>query len=54
MLKIKKFSKPFNNNKSVFSQYRRSIKNTMHEKGLKFAPVVQLAKLNLTYITVVK
>ena len=26
----------------------------MHKKGLKFAPVVELVKLNLTYITVVK
>ena len=26
----------------------------MHKKGLKFAPVVEFAKLKFTYITVVK
>ena len=32
----------------------RPIRNTMQKKGLKFAPVVELAKLNFTYITVLK
>ena len=32
----------------------RSIKLTMHKKGLKFAPVLELAKPNFTYITVLK
>ena len=41
MLKIKKFSK-------------LSIRHTMHKKGQKFAPVVELAKLNFTYITLLK
>ena len=26
----------------------------MHKKGIKFAPVVELAKANFTYITVLK
>ena len=26
----------------------------MHKKGLKFAPVLELVKLNFTYITVLK
>ena len=33
---------------------RGSIRHTMHKKGLKFAHVVELAKLNFTYITVLK
>ena len=32
----------------------RFIKNTMHKKGLKFRPVVELVRLNFTYITIVK
>jgi hypothetical protein len=32
----------------------RSIRYTMHKKGLKVALVVKLAKLNFTYITILK
>jgi len=42
MLKIKKFSNPF----------LRSIRHTMHKKSLTFALVVEVAKLNFTYIAV--
>ena len=48
--KLKFFENPFNMDKSV----SRSIRNTMHKKGIKFAPVVELAKLKFTYIIVVK
>ena len=30
---------------------RRSIRNTEYKKGLKFPPVLELAKLKFTYIT---
>ena len=46
-LKFKIFETPFNKGKS-------EIRNTIHKKGLKFAPAVELAKLIFTYITVVK
>ena len=32
----------------------RLIRNTMHKKGIKFTPVVELAKLKFTYTAVVK
>ena len=50
LLKIKKFSKPFNKDKQI----NRSIRHTMYRKGLKFALVVGLKKLTFTYITVLK
>jgi len=45
-LKLRNFQNPFNKDKSI--------RHTMHKKGLKFAPVVELAKLNFTYVTVLK
>ena len=45
-LKWRNFQKP--------SSKDKSIRQTMDKKGLKFAPVVELAKLKFTYITVVK
>ena len=47
-LKLRNFENPFNKDMSV------GIRNTMHKKGLKLAPVVELAKLNFTHITVLK
>ena len=38
----------------ILKSVSRSIRNTMHKKGIKFAPVVELAKLKFTYIIVVK
>ena len=47
-LKSRKFQTPFN-------KVSRSVRNTIHrKKHLKFAPVVELAKLKFTYITVMK
>ena len=43
------FENPFITDKSE----RRSIRNTMHKRYLKFALVVDLAQLKFTYITVV-
>ena len=44
------YQKPFNKDKSV----GLCIRHTMHKKGPKFALVVELTKLNFTYITVLK
>ena len=44
------FQNPFDKDKTV----GLCIWNTLHKKGLKFALVVELAKLNFTYITVLK
>ena len=46
-LKLRNFQNPFNKDKSVGL---KDIPCT--KKGLKFAPVLELAKLNFTYITV--
>ena len=45
-LKLRNFQNP--------SSKDKSIRHTMDKKGLKFAPVLELAKLKFTYITVVK
>ena len=46
-LKLRNFRNPFNKDKSV-------VRHTMHKKGVKFALVVELTKLNFTYITLLK
>ena len=54
MLRIKKFSKPFDKSVGLYVDIEISTVYTMHKKGLKFALVVELAKLHFTYIRVLK
>ena len=50
-LKLRNFQNPFYKDKSV-GLY--SVRHTVHKKSLKFSLVVELAKLNFTYSTVLK